>query len=191
MLSVICQTCGVAFMRHKSQLARGYKNSFCSRACRDQHHRSMPMVERFDKFCIPEPNSGCYLWIGPAQKCTENYWQARFDDKLAGRVAWQLKYGDIPPGLCVLHKCDNPMCVCPEHLFLGTRKENTMDMMRKGRNRQGIKLGEAHPKATVTDDLVRAVRAFDGPPIAISRALKISRWVVYNILKNRTWRHVS
>src|SRR6476646_7023011 len=83
---------------------------------------------RFDKFWMPEPNSGCYLWLGSVNKCTQNYWQGLFDSKLASRVSWQLAHGDIPSGMCVLHSCDNPLCVRPDHLFLGTRKENTRDM---------------------------------------------------------------
>lgn len=52
----------------------------------------------------------------------------------AHRISWIVNFGDIPEGLWVLHKCDNPICVRPEHLFLGTAKENTDDMIKKGRN---------------------------------------------------------
>jgi hypothetical protein len=79
----------------------------------------------------------CWLWAA----CTANgYGTIGSGGKhghqlLAHRVAWEMAYGPIPPGLCVLHHCDNRLCVRHGHLFLGTHKDNTQDMMAKGRHR--------------------------------------------------------
>ena len=74
---------------------------------------------------------------------------------LAHRVAYQLAKGEISPGLCVLHKCDNRKCINPNHLFLGTNRDNIDDMVKKGRQLSG----ERHPKAKLNIEKVKSIRA--------------------------------
>ena len=76
--------------------------------------------------------------------------------QLAHRVEWMEKRGDIPNGLCVLHRCDNPACINIEHLFLGTNSDNVRDMVSKGR--QADNRGERNPKAKLTEYQVRVIR---------------------------------
>lgn len=73
------------------------------------------------------------------------------------RLAWELAYGPIPPGLCVLHKCDNRPCCNPAHLFIGTQADNARDRNTKGRTRPPR--GEANGQAKLTEDIVRSLRA--------------------------------
>lgn len=75
------------------------------------------------------------------------------------RVSWEIVNGPIPEGQCVLRKCDTPACVNPSHLFLGTMKDNTQDMMRKGRNGYGVRYGTACYNAKTTEDDVKTMRA--------------------------------
>lgn len=78
---------------------------------------------------------------------------------LAHRVAWEIENGPIPDGLCVCHHCDNPPCVRPDHLFLGTARDNSDDKIAKGRAvMPPHRRGEAHPAVVATDEQVREAR---------------------------------
>jgi len=95
----------------------------------------MNSVAAFEQKFIPEPNSGCFLWLGGVSD--RGYGRVRLFGKtaVASRASWILYRGAIPVGSHVLHRCDNPLCVNPDHLFLGTPQDNTDDMLAKGRNR--------------------------------------------------------
>jgi len=101
---------------------------------RGNKHQSLR--ERFEANYIPEPNSGCFLWTASVHVRT-GYGKIGLNKHsiLAHRAAWMLYRGEIPEGLCVLHRCDVRSCVRPEHLFLGTRASNFQDMVAKGRYR--------------------------------------------------------
>lgn len=88
--------------------------------------------KRVDK--SPHPK-GCWLWTG--SKNRQGYGETMFRKRhlRANRVAYELANGPIPEGLMVLHSCDNPPCVNPDHLFLGTGTDNMQDCIRKGRTR--------------------------------------------------------
>lgn len=84
------------------------------------------------------PNS-CWIWGLRVDK--QGYGRINFNSKTeqAHRISYKAFRGDIPNGMCVLHKCDNPTCVNPDHLFLGTKKDNVQDMILKGRANFGFK----------------------------------------------------
>lgn len=109
----------------------------------------------------------------------------------AHRVAWELENGEIPTGMCVLHRCDNPPCVRPDHLFLGTRVDNNWDMYTKGRQSMPPHpRGSSHPRAKLTNDGVRMVfglrkSGFSLNKIAIE--VGVSKRQVGRILSGESW----
>ncbi len=100
------------------------------------------LPERIEFYSIPEPNSGCWLWTGSLT--SGGYGCCWWDGKQtnAHRFSWLAYRGEIPSGQLVLHKCDMPSCVNPDHLFLGTAADNMRDMVAKGRKRGGAIPGQ-------------------------------------------------
>ena len=127
-----CLNCGKIFERWKS---RGIRK-FCCNKCSNIHRRKMiPIASKktFYTGFICNINSGCWNWI----KCKnpKGYGALSYLEKnhLAHRLSWILHNGDIPKGLFVCHRKDNPGCVNPAHLYLGTAQDNSTDMVKKGR----------------------------------------------------------
>ena len=98
---------------------------------------SVDMKERILRHSIPEPNSGCWLWFGyahPAPIQLRPFLTVKGRLRSAHRLSYADFKGPIPSGLNVCHTCHNTLCVNPDHLYAGTKKQNTQDMMRAGRH---------------------------------------------------------
>ncbi len=146
---------------------------------------------------------GCKVWTGARYR--DGYGQVHLQSKphkcaKAHRVAWQLANGPIPDGLHVLHRCDNPPCINPEHLFLGTQQDNNRDRDAKGRVASGSRSGaRRHPAAfrrprKLTDGDVVAMRQryAEGERLAdLSRAYGVAISHVFNVVNRKVWRHVA
>lgn len=110
---------------------------------------------------------------------------------LAHRYAYEHFIGPIPEGLLVCHRCDNPPCCNPAHLFLGTVADNNADRDRKGRQRSVT--GEDHGNTTLTADQVRAIRralAEGTPQRRIAEAYGVHQGTISNIARRVTWGHL-
>lgn len=95
--------------------------------------RKIPIDERFFSKFIPEPNSGCWLWTGTVRSTGYGVISERHDEIPAHRLSLILHGVEVPHDKVVMHKCDNRCCVNPDHLMVGTHKDNTADMWAKGR----------------------------------------------------------
>ena len=106
-------------------------------------------------------SSGCMEWTGARSPGKYPYGRVAFRGKngRTHRVIWELANGPIPPAMDVCHRCDNPPCINVEHLFIGTRSENALDAVAKGRLHGGNGLfGEQHPLAKLTEEAVLEAR---------------------------------
>jgi hypothetical protein len=123
-------------------------------ATRDAYQRA---VQRFiDQVKLPPLDSTdeCWLWTGCRLQNGYGQLTVNYRRISAHRFAWELAYGrPIPDGMWVLHHCDTPLCVRPSHLFLGTHADNTLDMVKKGRQATGDRVGlRAHPERAAYGD---------------------------------------
>lgn len=98
--------------------------------------RRLTLEERLVAHSVPEPNSGCLLWLGKVHK-TSGYAQVWLNGRHrnAHRVAYEVAKGPVPEGMMVCHHCDNPACIEPAHLYAGTAQTNHDDMVRRSRAR--------------------------------------------------------
>jgi hypothetical protein len=106
-------------------------------------------------------DTACWVWTGGKTSNTkEGYGQTstKGRNELAHRKSWELHFGVIPAGLCVCHKCDNRICVNPDHLFLGTNKDNMEDCVAKGRFVVNSKVGVDCSSAKLTEEQVLEIR---------------------------------
>jgi len=150
----------------------------------------------------------CWVWTGSkiSSRSGRGYGRLGYCNRLylAHRFAWLIAGHDIPDGLCVLHKCDNPSCVRAEHLFVGTHAENMGDKVLKGRQSRGEKhsaacpkgpraLGSAHPNSKLTEASVRSIldqRSRGATLRSLGEQFGVSISAVWLVIKRRNWRQV-
>lgn len=148
-----------------------------------------PLAERFWEKVDIRGEDECWPWMASTKQ--GGYGKIVSDDGrflLAHRVAYELTIGPIPVGLVLCHRCDNPGCVNPSHMFLGTQADNLQDMRTKGRGNPPR--GVRHPKARLTDQLVAQIRADPRSHRQIARILGISKSTIGMVKAGVTWTHV-
>ena len=132
----------------------------------------------------------CWLWTGPVNHCGYGLFDTREKSGvLAHRLAYELTYGGIPEGDQILHRCDTPPCVRPDHLVPGTPLDNCRDMIMKGRHQHG----ERHRSAKLTDEIVIAMRlrhAHDERTADLALEFGVAEITAYFAIVGRTWKHL-
>lgn len=162
--------------------------------------QARPIEARFFEK-IKKVESGCWLWVGALTgKGYGNFcWSpARNNREYVGAhiASWRIHNGEVPSGMVVCHHCDNPRCVNPVHLFVGTQHDNVRDCISKGRTsyKTGINLklqGSRHPNAKLTEDQVRSVLSDMRSYAKIAKDLGVSASTVHQIKTHQTWTHVN
>lgn len=153
---------------------------------------ALQAMQRFySQIQVPPCPQGCQAWMGRRQPMTTKrlaYGEFSLAGKVekAHRLAWRFAHGPIPPGLCVLHHCDVPWCVNVDHLFLGTRRDNVSDMVRK--RRQAI--GERN-RGKLTAEDVRTIRTSPETIGALARRFGVNRSTVSLARSGKKWRDVA
>ena len=132
-------------------------------------------------------SGNCLEWQGAtAGPMGYGYLTRKRKNYYAHRWAWMLEHGEIPKGKCVRHKCDNPLCCNLEHLVLGTKKQNSEDMVERGRSSRGKKNGQSK----LTEDDVRAIRrkvAQGASQAAVAREYGLGPMAVNRIVRRLRW----
>lgn len=135
--------------------------------------------------------AACWEWQGARAQHGYGIFDARSGERFAHRRSWVMANGPIPDGLCVLHRCDNPPCVNPRHLFLGTKSDNTADMMNKGRHRPVSMPRESNPNVKLTEAQMLEIRQrYVTESISqdrLAREYGISQTQVSRIIRYESW----
>jgi hypothetical protein len=196
-----CEQCGNEFKANK------HRRRYCSRRCTGDA-KIVPVADRF--WLYVDKSGECWNWMSAKThkgygiitiRCEPQYLAGRASASVsAHRVAYQLHYGPFDPALHVLHRCDNPSCVRPDHLFLGTDKDNAVDKVQKGRHRYGPETtsmsdrcrGEKHGLTHFTWPQVREIRQryADGATShgRLAREYGVAASTIRNIIKGNTWK---
>lgn len=186
-----CEQCGRQFTlrRPGSRPNQRFHSLRCYGAWKRAHPK--PIALRF--WSRVRQTDTCWLWTGSTNRHGYGYVGVPGYRRpiLAHRVAWELTNGLIPRGLLVLHRCDNPPCVRPDHLFIGTHADNMQDAKEKGRTTQG----QRNAASKLTDERVLLIRrrfAVEDITIsALAREYGVGPKHMSNLLKRKIWTHLS
>lgn len=179
-MKIPCNGCGKELNRPASQVLP-YKEHFCN-ACK------FTLERRFWRRV--EFGNGCWNWTGARTPVGYGTFHRNGANLYTHRVSYEMCIGTVPNGLCVLHKCDNPRCVNPAHLFLGTKKDNTEDARKKGR----MAVGEKLPQAKLTASTVLKIREIYAKGGVTQQALAdrfgVEQQCIHKIVHRLRWTHI-
>jgi len=150
--------------------------------------RRSPFWDWFNSLVEKEDN-GCWWWRGAIVK--GGYGRIFKDGRkqYVHRISYERAAGYLPEDLDVLHSCDNPACINPAHLFLGTQTDNNNDMWAKGRAR--VPLGEKHGNHKLTEQYVRDIRESELDFSILAEKYGVTRQLIVYVRRGTIWKHVQ
>jgi hypothetical protein len=202
-----CETCGSIFKRNRSIKVIRYCSTKCIRyigspeklgttknkgfwKSASYDEKLLKVKSLFERDVIK--TTDCWKW--KKMPLPNGYNRLLVRDKtffLAHRVSWMITYGLIPKNTFILHKCDNPGCTNPEHLFLGTPKDNSQDMIKKGRHNPNK--GQLHYNVKLKDENVIKIKELISQGISqnkLGKMFNVSPSAIQNIADGKTWKHL-
>ena len=179
-----CVICGKTFSRQGAKIS-----DYCSAPCFNQSLRKDIAVAFWAK--VEKTATDCWLWTGSKHQSGHGLFTMGKDGRTIGahRFAYEQVYGPIPYGLIVCHHCDNPSCVRPDHLFLGTRAINNQDRDIKGRQAKGQSIW----RSKLTEDDICAIRSASGKRgflKALAEHYGVAQRTISAIRHGRLWKHI-
>jgi hypothetical protein len=137
----------------------------------------------------------CWIWkLGPlSRNCPYGQISVKHRNVRVHKFSWVLHHGEVPAGLSILHKCDTPLCVNPDHLFLGTQKDNQQDMVAKGRENRG----EGRPQSKLTEEQVMEIRRLyvkgdnEYGTYGLARKYGVHQGTIWGIVAGRRWGYLQ
>lgn len=159
--------------------------------------KGMPDLERIGHLFIPEPNSGCWLWLG--RVTSSGYGGATVNNRkmVAHRWVYEVIKGEAIGSKLLCHRCDNRVCVNPDHMFIGTPLDNMRDCAKKGRIHrwERSRSGEGNPCCRLTEQMVRKMREIRSETgasyAAIARQFGVSQRGAHAAIRGENWGHIK
>lgn len=188
----ICE-CGVKRVKRGADLVRVggscgcLKSEINSTAMKEMQSSKHGTIEErfFRRFKVS--SLGCWLWNAHCDKDGYGVLPGNRENIRAHRFSYLYHYGPIDNGAVICHKCDNPGCVNPDHLFVGTTKENCQDMLSKGRDKI---VGSRNNKAKLTEDEIIEIRESNISYVILAGYYGVSVSTIKKIKSRTSWRHV-
>ena len=148
-----------------------------------------PFMQRFEEKIEMIPECGCWIWTAATN--IHGYGLFIFNGKMQSthRISWQVYRGAIPAGMFILHRCDTRLCVNPNHLRIGTQKENIQECHSKGR--AGYKFGEHNGQSILLESQVLQIMSDSREHYIIAKDYNISSSLVSALKKGKRWQHIT
>ena len=147
-----------------------------------------PIAKRFWRKVDRMGKKDCWIFRATVSACGYGLFSKNGSSALAHRVSWWIHYGEIPKRKLVLHKCDNPPCVNPNHLFIGTPKDNAIDRAKKGRSNHPI--GGRNGREILSESDVKAMRQSNLSCYKLADIYLISKSTAHAAISRKTWSHI-
>lgn len=151
------------------------------------------LIDRFNAFVVCDEGGGCWSWLGGKNRQGYGKFSVGGSTKMAHRVSYEIYYKKIPEGMMVCHKCDNPECTNPEHLFLGNAAENMRDKIQKGRHKGAAK-GQQHHNSRLKESDVKEIRqtyaAGKASQYELAQRFCVTQSQISAIVNKRKWGHL-